>query len=367
MQNIPPVSVLFIVFCICIATAGCISDERYPATDILVSKYDNGGEKTWSTAIDSGKDDYATAVIETADGGYAVAGWVAGNPEAPHIPRVIRLDRSGTVLWDRTLGDSQARKLAIAEAPDGGFVIAQSLNENDNGRIVKITKAGDILWNVTMDVVFRDIVRAGDDRFLLAGNRTVFIDGNGTVVQDLAVSSMADLPSADGGFYLGRIGVPYYTIASVISLDDNGTVAWNTRVGDSTSGTISSMSETSAGDLEVLYTYRTPSWSNDGVPFMESEILTLTSEGNISERGIVAAIDPVCRTPDGGFAFLAYPFRDSAGYSNVLGDSPLSMVILSPEGNVIHEKALGISTWVAPQKILRTSDGGYLTLIVTGT
>ena len=35
-------------------------------------RVDFSGQNSWSTTIDSGKDDYATAIIETSDGGYAI-------------------------------------------------------------------------------------------------------------------------------------------------------------------------------------------------------------------------------------------------------------------------------------------------------
>jgi sucrose-6-phosphate hydrolase SacC (GH32 family) len=68
---------MFIIIGLCIAATGCIGGDGYASTDISVSKFDSSGQNIWSTKIDSGKDDYATAVIETSDEGYAIAGWIS--------------------------------------------------------------------------------------------------------------------------------------------------------------------------------------------------------------------------------------------------------------------------------------------------
>jgi len=344
---------------------GC--GDHYVSTDILVSKYDSGGGNSWNITIDRGKNDYATAVIETSDGGYAVAGWIEGQKTGLDNPRVIRLDRTGRILWDRTLDDSRSYSLAIAEAPDGGFVIAQNINNKDRGRIVRITAGGDPVWNVTMDSDFKDIVPAGNGRFILAGSRTVIIDGNGTIVQEPAVPSTSVLPASDGGFYLGRIGTPHYTIASVFRIDENGTVIWTKQIGDSISGTISSLHETPAGDLEVLSTYRIPYYDRETAMYMQSDFMTIGTDGNISETRPVVAVDPVCRTTDGGFAFIAYPFPGSAAYTSIPDSgSTLHMVRLSQEGSIIDDRPLGIHPWVNPKEIIQTRDGGFLTVVMLG-
>ena len=92
----------FIIIGLCIAISGCTGGHYFPKMDILASKYNSDGQDTWSTTIDSGKDDYATAIIETSDGGYAIAGWLSEKHGYPNNPRIIRLDTVGRIVWDRT-------------------------------------------------------------------------------------------------------------------------------------------------------------------------------------------------------------------------------------------------------------------------
>ena len=180
----PPVPELTMFLCIglCIAAAGCIGGERLAFTDILVSKFDSGGNSVWSTTIDSGKQDYATAVIETSDNGYVVAGWIADDPRAPPHPRIIRLNGTGSIIWDRTLDSTPDRVVAIPGAHDGGFVAAL-----DSGKVCNVDMNGHPVWNRTYNYTIRTMIPAREGGYALPGTRTFVIDGNGTLIWDLPV------------------------------------------------------------------------------------------------------------------------------------------------------------------------------------
>jgi outer membrane protein assembly factor BamB len=90
-------------------------------TDVLVIRYDSGGQQIWSTTIDSGGLGYATSIIETSDGGYAIAGGIADDPRALVYPRILKLDMDGVVLWDRTVGSSPDEAVDIVQSQDGGY------------------------------------------------------------------------------------------------------------------------------------------------------------------------------------------------------------------------------------------------------
>src|SRR4030042_4022481 len=261
---------LFIIVGLCSAITGCIGGHYFPKMDILVSKYDSSGQDIWSTTIDSGKDDYATAIIETADGGYAIAGWISEKHGFPNNPRVIRLDTTGRIVWDRTLDSSEVYSVAIAEAPDRGFVVAQNINNFDSGKISRIDAEGHPVWNRTIDSAFKTITPTRNGGFALTGTRTILIDGNGTTVWDLPDSSSSLIQAADGGFFAEYSGIPT-TYGSVFRLDENGHMAWNKLVGSHQIGEITSMHENSQGEVEVVYTYPDQTRNKDIVMFMESE------------------------------------------------------------------------------------------------
>lgn len=338
------------------------------ATDILVTRYDAGSAEIWNVTIDSGKDDYATSVIQTSDGGYAVAGWAADYPVSSHRLRVVRLDGTGKTLWDRTLDGPDVYSADIAEDPDGGFFVAANNNNFDSGTLWKIDASGSAGWNRTTASAYKAIVPLRDGGFVLAGNPTFILDKNGTTKRQLRIPSTTVLPAAGSNLYLGQSGVPYID-ASVYHIDENGTVIWALPVGSRESGSIASMQENAEGDLEVLYTFRDSKKDKNLVMYMESELVTVDMGGNISGRMPLAAVDPVCRTSDGGYAFLAYPFPDTAAFTNnPYAGSSLHMVLLSPGGTVVRDTPVPhLPAWIAPRQIIQTRDGGFLTVIVTGS
>lgn len=353
---------MIVLIALCIAIAGC--SEGVVSYDILITKYDAGGHTTWSTKIGSGNQNLATAVIETPDAGYAVAGLIADSPRATTYPRVIRLDPDGRVLWDRTLDVSDVYSVAITGAPDGGFVVAENINNFDSGKVVKIDASGQPVWNRTIDSVLKAVIPARDGGFVLAGSRTYCIDANGTTLWNRSFSSTSIREAADGGFIAERSGVPYPD-ASVFYLDNNLTVVWTKPVGSRESGKITSLIEDPTGNIEAVYTFYDPTKNKDVVMYMESEQVTLERGGNITGRQPIVAVDPLTRTTDGGYAFLAYPFPGSAAFTTLPhSDSSLHFVRLSPGGAVVWDKSLGLNPVASPVSILQTRDDGYLTVVL---
>jgi hypothetical protein len=133
-------------------------------------------------------------------------------------------------------------------------------------------------------------------------------------------------------------------------------------------GKITSLHETPEGTIEVVYTYQDRTKDKDLVMFMESEQVTFGKNGTASETISLVAVDPLTRTSDGGYAFQAYPFPGSAAFTSLpYANNNLHIVGLSPEGAINWDRSLDLGQWVAPQSILQTRNGGYVTLVVLGS
>lgn len=359
--DLPGSILLLFLIVLCITAAGC--SESKASYDILVTRYDDGGHPAWSTMIGSQAQDLATVITETPDAGYAVSGTTGDSTTGMAYPRVVRLDPSGKILWDRTLDASNIYSVAITGAPYGGFVVAESINNFDAGKIVKIDAGGQPVWNRTMDISFKSVIPTGDGGYVLAGSRTLRIDANGTTIWDLPVPSTSVIPAAGGGFIAERSGTPYPE-ASILRTDENGTVLWTTPVGNRVSGKIPSLHEDTNGNIEALYTFWDPAKDKDLVMYMESEQVTLGKSGNITGRMTIAAVDPVARTTDGGYAFLAYPFPGSVAFTLPHTDSSLHLVRLTPRGAVVWDKALDLRPMASPVSVLQAGDGGFVTVVL---
>jgi hypothetical protein len=101
---------------------------------------------------DSGKPDYANAVIHTSDGGFLLMGStesISGGPRAIESGYVVKTDSLGAKQWARAVGTAEhTRLLAGHEMPDGGFlVVGNHADRNTNPvQIARLDPNGIIIW-----------------------------------------------------------------------------------------------------------------------------------------------------------------------------------------------------------------------------
>jgi gliding motility-associated-like protein len=106
--------------------------------DYWVLKLDKNGNKLWQKNFGGSGDDFATAIVQTADGGYFVVGGststngqVMGNHGEEDV-WLLRLDANGGLVWAKTYGGSQnERAEALTLTSDGGVAIAGYAESSD--------------------------------------------------------------------------------------------------------------------------------------------------------------------------------------------------------------------------------------------
>jgi len=131
--------------------------------------------------------DEGTAIVETADGGFAIAGptasfGVVGIDEV----WLVCCNENGTHLWNQIYGDSDIEAaLEFAECNDGGFALF-SLNyinsANSDAWFVRTAENGAALWNSTyggpyFDQFFAGIITSNGD-FVCVGTTYSFGAGS---------------------------------------------------------------------------------------------------------------------------------------------------------------------------------------------
>src|SRR5665647_3555680 len=92
----------------------------------------------WNATLGGSGHDYAYAVQQTSDGGYIVAGYTyssgSGDVGLNHGSWdywVVKLDGAGKKVWNATLGGSgDDRATAVQQTSDGGYVVAGDTNSN---------------------------------------------------------------------------------------------------------------------------------------------------------------------------------------------------------------------------------------------
>ncbi len=91
--------------------------------------------KVWDKTFGGSRDYEANSIIETGDGGYLVAGdtWSYGNGKSDAW--IIKIDKNGNKIWDKTFGGSDwDEAYSIIETKDGGYLVAGKTWSYGNGR-----------------------------------------------------------------------------------------------------------------------------------------------------------------------------------------------------------------------------------------
>lgn len=91
--------------------------------DFYFVKTDTGGNVLWQKAHETDNVDRAYSVIRTSDGNFVAGGYSSTIDAAVTHPYLVKLDGSGAILWERTLGSptSVERIFDITETSDGGI------------------------------------------------------------------------------------------------------------------------------------------------------------------------------------------------------------------------------------------------------
>jgi len=217
--------------------------------DYWVLKLNSDGTIQWEKTFGGTQGDQAYSIVQTTDGGYAVVGWtfsndgdVSGNHSLgdPDI-WLVKLSSSGTIQWQKTYGGSQYDlAYSLIQTTDGGFAIAGSTNSGDGDVtgyhpggfdiwVLKLTGTGAIEWQKTLGGVAEDqansIIQTTDGGFAIAG-RTKSANG--------------DVTAYHGGYDMW-----------IVKLTSAGAIDWQKTLGGSADEQAFSIVETANNEYAV--------------------------------------------------------------------------------------------------------------------
>ncbi|MCK4435140.1 hypothetical protein KAU92_06580, partial [Candidatus Bathyarchaeota archaeon] len=142
----------------------------------------------WSRIYGGTNDDRAFSVVQTVDGGYAIAGETESFGAGGKDFWLVKTDWTGGTLWNRTYGGPNwDQPLSVVQTVDGGYAIAGETRSFGNGSwdlwLVKTDASGSMQWNQTyggpdIDRAF-SVVQTVDGGYAIAGETRSF--GNGTI------------------------------------------------------------------------------------------------------------------------------------------------------------------------------------------
>ncbi len=126
--------------------------------DYFISKLDENGSMIWTRSYGSTATDEAISVIETSDYGYAVTGLTFSAGEGSSDVFVTKLDSAGNITWSVTVGTyGEEGGQEIIQTSDGGYAIAgYSSNQFGlsifNSYVIKLSSTGAVQWTSAFGV-----------------------------------------------------------------------------------------------------------------------------------------------------------------------------------------------------------------------
>lgn len=166
--------------------AGYTFSEGSGDADVLVIKIDTNGNEEWTKIIGGKGTEYAYGCTEVKDG-FLVTGYTTSFGSGSKDVYLIKLDRSGKVIWSKTYGGkSWDVGMSVCETPDGGYAVCGFTHSYGKGEediyLIKTDTGGNEIWSKTYGgqryEIGNSIFLTEDGGFLLAGTTGTFGKGN---------------------------------------------------------------------------------------------------------------------------------------------------------------------------------------------
>ena len=159
------------------ALAGWTTSSGDVFGDCYLVKTDSLGNMQWNKTYGGTAEDHAYSVVQTSDGGYALAGYTRSFGAGYYDAWLVKTDGSGNMQWNKTYGGyGQDVAYSVVQASDGGYALAGYTASFGAGSfdcyLVKTDGAGNMLWNQSYggedEDRAKDLVQTGDDGYALA-------------------------------------------------------------------------------------------------------------------------------------------------------------------------------------------------------
>ena len=327
--------------------------------DMYIVKIDGSGTLQWSITIGGSGDDRANSIIRTTDGGYAIAGYTSSFGAGQYDMYVVKLNSSGTLQWSKTVGGiGDDRATSIVQTTDGGYAVAGWTTSFGAGGfdvyVVKLDGSGTLQWSKTVGGTDSDyatsIIQNRDGSYAIFGMSASFGNGNydmyvvklnnlGTIQWSNTFGGAAIeyatsiIQTTDGGYaaagYTYSFGAGGFDML-IIKLDSiRGGLQWSRTVGGGGAtghDFANSIIQTPDGGFAVAgYT------QSFGEGPSDMYVVKLGSGGSLQWSKTVGGTNidvanSIIQTPDGGFAV--------AGYTNSFGAGGNDMYIVKLDGSI---------------------------------
>jgi hypothetical protein len=226
------------------AIAGETKSYGASFTDFLLVKTDSLGNMEWNKTYDAIKGrDYAPYLVQASDGGYALAGRTQSSVVEGYVCWLVKTDSFGNMAWNKTYGESgDPHPESIVQTKDGGYAIAGAKDSStavySDFWLVKTDSAGNMEWNKTYTLSrvgdwCHSMVQTKDGGYLLAGEKgytTILLiktDSSGDMEWNQTYGyGVANclIKTSDGGYAMAGYKIEGFPIFCLVKIDEAGII-----------------------------------------------------------------------------------------------------------------------------------------------
>jgi len=322
------------------ALAGATHSFGAGIDDFWLVKTNSTGHEQWSKTYGGTNMDGAWSIIQTDDDGYALTGRTWSSGAGASDPWLVKTDSAGNMEWNKTYGGAKPdRTDCIIQTADGGYALAGWTRSFGAGQddfwLVKTNSTGDAEWKKTYGGAEWDtaesVVQTSDGGYALAGSTKSFGAG-------------------DSDFWL-------------VKTDSAGNHLWDRTYGGTSDDCARSMIQTDDGGYALAgYT-----WSF-GAGNSDFWLVKTDATGNLQWNQTYggpgedeARSRSMIQIPDGGYAITG--FTKSFG----AGSEDWWLVKTDADGNMQYDETYGGTSEDRARAIIQTNDGGYVISGDTGS
>lgn len=282
--------------------AGFTQSQGAGGRDMALAKVRADGELVWLRTFGGAGDDYANALAQTSDGGFAIAGAIS--TEIGLEAHLVLTDADGQRLWSRTFGpEAENIANAVVATADGGLVVAVNAMDPLNLSTIVLYKFdadGVLLWSRS-----------------IGGDASMRVNAMLETGDGLALAGAVDAALSDRGWDM-----------LLAKTNRNGVLQWTAAYGGLSDDAALALAQSNDGDLLLA------GWSSEGAPADIYLVLAAANGDLLWERRYGGPLDDRANAAlameDGGFVV--------AGSTASWGAGSLDMYLLRVD-------ALGMPMW----------------------
>jgi len=329
------------------------------------------GEVDWIHTYGGSGEETAQAVINTADGGYAILGYtnsidgdVIGKTLAVNDYWLLKLDANGILQWNQTYGGSKDdRGQQLRQTSDGGFILTgYAMSDDGDGSnnegfhdnwILKLGPQGNIEWEKSFGFSGHDhsydIIETEDGGYFFIG----FLD---------ITAARAD-GYTEKGQNLTRHGVGEFWGTKI---DAGGNIIWRKYFGGTNNDRAHAVVQANDGGFVLAgfsesddFDISNSKGSYDFWVVKLSATGELIWEHSYGGTGIEISYD-IAKTDDNGYVIVGNTFSSDTDIFDNNGESDIWLIKIDNSGNLISEKTIGGSLFDAAQGVKASVYGGFI-------